>query len=250
MNLGISDKIAVVTGCSRGIGRGIAKALASEGATVVLVARSSDALEATRQQLEKPEKHHVVACDLMTTGGIKFLLERLEKLGDPDILIHNLGGSANVRQTFASSEDWKKVWELNLGTGLEINRVLIPKMVARRWGRIVHISTLSTSTFLGASAYVSAKCALLGYVKCVSREVSKDNVIVSAVSPGAISLEGRYFCQLENGDPAALDEYYNQHLPIRRFGQAEDVASVVAFLCSESASYLAGTNIAVDGGWK
>lgn len=249
MDLGITDRLALVTGASRGIGRGIAAKLAREGARVVLVARSRDTLEEVRGKMAAPEKHHIVPVDLMTDQGIQELAANLNKLGNLDIMVHNLGGSAGVRDVFASAEDWKKVWQLNVGVCLEINRLFVPPMIERRWGRIVHISTLSTVTYQGAAAYVSAKCALEGYVKCVSREISKHNVIVSAVSPGAISLTGRYFDTLEKGDPKALNDYYNQHLPIRRFGKAEDVASAVGYLCSEEASYLAGTIVSVDGGW-
>lgn len=249
MDLGITDRLVLVTGASRGIGRGIAAKLAREGARVVLVARSQDTLEAVRRELTAPENHYVVAVDLMTDQGVQDLAEVVTKLGNLDIMVHNLGGSAGVREVFASAEDWKKVWQLNVGVCLEINRLFIPPMIERRWGRIVHISTLSTVTYQGAAAYVSAKCALEGYVKCVSREISRHNVILSAVAPGAISLEGRYFDTLEQGDPNALNDYFNQHLPIRRFGRAQDVASAVAYLCSEESSYLAGAIVSVDGGW-
>ncbi len=250
MDFGIKDRLALVTGCSRGIGRGIAKGLASEGARVILVARSADALEALRRELPSPDKHTVVAVDLMADGGIQKLAEAINKLGNLDIMVHNLGGSAGVFKTFTPVEDWKKVWQFNVGIAHELNHLFIPPMVQRRWGRIVHLSTLSTTTYQGNAPYVSAKCALEGYLKCISREVSKDNVIVSGVAPGAIALEGRYFGNLLKGDPAVVEDYYNNHLPIRRFGMPDDVAAAVAFLCSEQASYLAGTVVAVDGGWK
>jgi 3-oxoacyl-[acyl-carrier protein] reductase len=122
-------------------------------------------------------------------------------------------------------------------------------MVERRWGRIVHLSALSTNTYQGNPAYVSSKCALEAYVKSISREVSRHNVIVSAVAPGAIAVEGRYFAKIAKEDPAALKKYLDDHLPIRRLGTPEDVAGAAAFLCSEQASYMAGAVVAVDGGW-
>jgi len=250
MDLGITDRLALVTGASRGIGKGIALALAREGARVILVARSADALESARRELPDPEKHHVFAIDLMAEGGVEKLAGSLAKLGDLDIMVHNLGGSCGVRNAFSTAEEWQKVWQFNLGIGIELNRLLIPSMIKRQWGRIIHLTTLSTTTYDGTAPYVSAKCALDGYVKCISREVSRHNIIVSAVAPGAISLEGRYFSKIEREDPAAMEEYFNQHLPIRRFGKAGDVADTVAFLCSEQASYLAGAIVAVDGGWK
>lgn len=249
MDLGIIDRLALVTGASRGIGRTIAAELAREGARVVLVARSKEDLESVRRDLASPTKHHTLAVDLMAEGGTHELFERLTKIGGPDIIIHNLGGGAGVKETFAPVEDWKRVWDYNVGVGHALNCLMIPGMIQRGWGRIVHLSTLSTTTYQGSPAYVSAKCALDGYVKSVSREISKHGVILSAVAPGAISLEGRYFAKIEQTDPAAVSDYFDKHLPIRRFGTAQDVANAVAFLCSEQASYMAGAIVAVDGGW-
>jgi 3-oxoacyl-[acyl-carrier protein] reductase len=249
MELGIKNRLALVTGASRGIGKGIAAELAREGARVIMVARSGDALEAARSEMQSPASHHIFPIDLMAESGIQELAGAIKKLGNLDIIVHNLGGSAGVREVFASAEDWKRVWHFNVGICLELNRLLIPAMIDRRWGRVVHLSTLATATYQGNAAYVSAKCALDGYVKLVSREISGHGVIVSAVAPGAIALEGRYFANVMKEDPAAAEKYLDQHLPIRRFGTAEDVAAAVAFLCSEQASYLAGAIVAVDGGW-
>jgi 3-oxoacyl-[acyl-carrier protein] reductase len=248
MDSGINDRLALVTGASRGIGRGIARELAREGARVILVARSKDGLEVVRNQMREPDKHHAVAIDLMADGGIHKLAEAITKLGNLDIMVHNLGGSAGVQQVFAPVEDWKKVWQFNVGIGHELNRLFIPAMVQRRWGRIVHLSTLATTTYGGYAAYCSAKCALNGYIKNVSRELAKDNVILSAVAPGAIYIEGRYFAKLQEENPAALETYFDNHLPTRRLGTPEDVAGVVAFLCSEKAAFMAGSIVAVDGG--
>ncbi len=248
MDLGIKDRLALVTGASRGIGQALAKELAREGARVILVARSADALEAVRSQMTEPDRHRAVAVDLMADVGVQKLTDTINQLGNLDIMVHNLGGSLQIQPVFAPTDDWKKVWQFNVGISQQLNRNLVPPMVERRWGRIVHVSTLSTTTYQGNAAYVSAKCALESYVKSLSREISRHNVIVSAVAPGAISIEGRYFSKLQQ-DPTALDEYFNQHLPIRRLGKPEDVAGVVAFLCSEQASYLAGAVVAVDGGW-
>lgn len=249
MDLRIKSRLALVTGASRGIGRAIALELAREGARVILVARSREQLDAVKRELAGPEEgHHCFAVDLMADSGVQALAMAVEKLGELDILVHNLGGSHGVFQTFAASEDWKKVWQFNLGIAHELNRVFIPPMVKRRWGRIVHLSTLSTVTYNGYAAYVSAKCALDGYVKAVNREVSKDNVIISAVAPGAIYSEGRFFAKLQKEDPAALEDYFKNHLAIRRLGRAEEIAPVVAFLCSDQASFMAGSIVGIDGG--
>jgi 3-oxoacyl-[acyl-carrier protein] reductase len=248
MDFGIKDRLALVTGSSRGIGRAIAFELAREGARVILVARSADALEEVRRQLPSPENHRCLAVDLMADGGVQRLGEEINKLGDLDIMIHNLGGSAGVFDAFASAEEWKKVWQFNVGVGHELNRLFIPLMIQRRWGRIVHISTLAAMTQQGNAPYVAAKCALNAYVKTISREIARHNVILSAVAPGIIHIEGRHFAKLQQENPKALEEYFDHHVPIRRLGKPEEVASVVAFLCSEQAAFMAGSIVGVDGG--
>ena len=250
MDLGIRDRLALVTGASRGIGRAIALELAREGARMILVARSEGPLKAVKAEMHGDRDDHcVIATDLLAEGAPARLARTVtEEVGAPEIVVHTLGGSIGVLQTFASSQEWTKVWQFNVGIAHELNRVFIPSMVTKRWGRIVYLSTLSTSTYNGYAAYVSAKFALNGYVKTVNREVSKDNVIVSAVAPGAIYSEGRYFARLQKEDPAALEDYFKNHLPIRRLGRAEEIAPVVAFLCSEHASFMAGSIVGVDGG--
>jgi 3-oxoacyl-[acyl-carrier protein] reductase len=184
----------------------------------------------------------------MTDIGIQTLSDTVVKLGNLDIMVHNVGGSAGVQQLWAPADDWKKVWQFNLGIAHELNRRFLPPMVERRWGRIVHISTLATATHQGYAAYVSAKCALDGYIKLVSREVCKDNVIVSGVAPGVVYIEGRYFAKLQEENPSALQEFFKNHLPTGRLGKTEEIGSAVAFLCSEQASFMAGAIVAVDGG--
>jgi 3-oxoacyl-[acyl-carrier protein] reductase len=248
MDLLISNRIALVTGASRGIGRSIAIALANEGARVILVARSKEALEKVRLELEEPNRHHIIDVDLMSENGVSELIKRASEFGEISIIVHNLGGSIGVFDPFATVEDWQKAWMFNLGISHELNRFFLPKMTSQGWGRIVHISTKATTNYSGSPAYVSAKCALNGYVKTMNRQVSKQNVIISAVSPGIIYIEGRHFAKLQNENPAALNEYFDHHVPIRRLGKTEEVAAAVAFLCSEQASFMAGAIVEVDGG--
>lgn len=252
MELGITDRLALVTGTSRGIGRAIALELAREGARVVIVARTREPLEALRAEMAASGRdHRAIVMDLMADGAPERLAETImADMGSPDIVVHNLGGSNGVFKTFAPASDWQKVWRFNVGIAHDLNRVLIPPMVEKRWGRIVHLSTLATATYGGYAPYVAAKCALNGYVKTVNKEVSKDNVILSAVAPGAIVLEGRHFAKLEHEDPAGKEEYFKHNLPIRRFGRAEEVAKIVAFLSSEHAAFMAGSIVGIDGGGR
>jgi len=248
MNYKIENRLALITGASKGIGKAIAIGLANEDVRCILVARSSENLEEVRSELKNSERHIVVAADLMESEGINNVVETVNEIGNLSIIVHNLGGSAGVFDAMAHVRDWAKVWHFNVGICHELNRLLIPDMVKQRWGRVVHISTLSTETYSGYAPYVSAKCALKGYIKSLSRTMATHNVIVSAVSPGAIYSEGRHFARLQKEDPSELEKYFDEHLPARRLGTGEDVAATVAFLCSEQASFMVGAVVSVDGG--
>jgi 3-oxoacyl-[acyl-carrier protein] reductase len=249
MDLGIDGRLALVTGASSNIGQGIAEALARAGAQLVLAARNLNRLEEVRKQIATPKTaHYCVAVDLETKDGVLRLVDALRSgIGEPDILVHNLGGSFGLG-AFASVEEWERVWYFNVGIAHALNREFIPGMIQRHWGRIVHLSTLSTHTYMGYPPYVSAKCAVEGYVKSVNREVSRHNVIISAIAPGAICTKGRYFARLQADNPEGLQEYFKNHLPICRLGTPDDIGPVVAFLSSNLASFLAGSIIRADGG--
>jgi len=222
----------------RGIGMEIARELWSEGCRVISVARSVSAQELDRRIYMR--------CDLMPEGAPERLAAEIKKLyGDPDIVVHVLGGSQGITNMLAPSSDWAKVWRLNLGIAHDLNCAFLPAMQAQRWGRIVHISSNATRIGTGYCPYSSAKAALDGYVRIVSKEVSKDGVIVAAVAPGIVHTPGRYYASL---DSKQADEYFSKYIPINRFGRAEEVAKVVAFLSSDHAAYMAGSIVAIDGG--
>jgi 3-oxoacyl-[acyl-carrier protein] reductase len=229
VNLGIEGRTALVVGASRGIGMEIARELRQEGARVVTVARTG------RCDFNM---------DLMDADQPQLLIEALAMV-PPDIIVHVLGGSMGITSTLAPAAEWAKVWRFNLGIAHDINRAFLPKMQANRWGRIVHISSNAPRLNIGYCPYSTAKAALDGYVKVVSKEVSKDGVILSAVAPGIVHTPGRYYASL---DSRQSEEFFNKYIPIQRWGRAEEVAKVVAFMASEHASYMAGSIVLIDGG--
>ena len=223
MNLGIEGRTALVVGSSRSIGLEVCRELRAEGCKVITASRTE-------------------GVDLMPLGAPEAFCA---SIAIPDIIVHAIGGSQGITDTLATSEDWQKVWRLNLGIAHDINRAFIPMMQRNKWGRIVHISSNAPRVGMGYCPFVSAKAALEGYVKAVSKEFSKDGVIISAVAPGIIHTPGRYFASL---DSKQQEEYFNSYIPIHRFGRAEEVSKAIAFLCSEHASYMAGSIITIDGG--
>jgi 3-oxoacyl-[acyl-carrier protein] reductase len=250
MNLGINGKCALVTGSSKNIGLSIAQSLAKEGVRVILVSRDHSLLEQALATLPRVDSDHLFcAIDLMGDSAIddlkRFIDSTVERL---DIVVHNLGGSLDLRDPFASADEWARVWNYNLGVAHNINRIYVPRMRDRKWGRIVHLSSLSAVTHLGYPSYVAAKCAVEGYVKSMSRLLSQDNVIMTALAPGPVSLPGRYYTSLAETDPEALENFFSNRLPIFRLAQPIEIADIVAMLCSERASFMPGAIVRVDGG--
>ena len=244
MDLGIKGKKALVIGASKSIGRAVAKALAAEGATVIAVARDADLLKSLK---DEGGCSHIIVQDMMALKAATWLAAYVRRAhGDPDIIYHAMGGSFDaIRAWDRPSSEWKQVWDFNLGIAHDINRAFIPHMVARKWGRVVHTSSDATKCNSGNVPYTSSKFAVEGYVKTASKLFAKDNVIISAVSPGPIYTEGRW---LYSQSPADTQTYFDKYLPIRRFGTAEEVAKVVTFLCSEWASFMPGAIVDVQGG--
>jgi len=229
MNLGIEGRNALVVGAGRGIGLEIARELRAEGCKVYTVSRTgkTDFL-----------------MDLTQEGQPALLVAALA-LTPPDIIAHVLGGSQGIVEPLVPASDWAKVWRLNLGIAHDINAAFIPLMRRNKWGRIIHLSSNATRIGTGYCPYTSAKAALDGYVKSMSREFSKDGVIITAVAPGIVHTPGRYYASLDSREQEA---YFQKYIPIQRFGRAEEVAKMVAFLASDHAAYLAGSIVNMDGG--
>jgi len=229
VNLGIEGRTALVVGASKGIGQEIARELKAEGCKVFTISRTG-----------KTDFN----MDLMSQEATDLLAHAMS-LTPPEIIVHVVGGSQGLTETLLPSTDWARVWRLNLGIAHDINRHFIPVMQRNKWGRIIHISSNAQRVGSGYGPYTSAKAALDGYVKQVSREFSKDGVIITAVAPGIIYTPGRYYASL---DQKQKEEYFAKYLPIQRFGSAEEVAKVVAFLASDHAAYMAGSIVQVDAG--
>jgi 3-oxoacyl-[acyl-carrier protein] reductase len=250
MHLGIKNKTVLITGASKNIGKSIAVAMAEEGCNVVICARDKIQLNNVISIIsEYSGKHEAFCVDLENENGPSNLLDNLKKKNIfPDIIIHNLGGSLKITDPNFSRKDLENVWQFNIGIAHEINNKLIPNMIEKKWGRIVHISSLGAKTGKGYVPYVSAKCALEGYVKGMSKIICNKNVIMTAVAPGLVELPNRYFTKMKNEDPERLNNYFEEHLPIKKMAQPNEIADVICFLCSEKANHMPGVIVPIDGG--
>ena len=244
MDLGIEGKVALVTAATRGIGAAIAHALAREGARVSVVARTRADVDRVARELGGLG----VAADVTTEEGCRRAVEETARnLGPIDILVNNYGARAGTSWKDTGVRELEAAFEGNVGVSTRMTQLVLPAMVARGWGRVVVISSVYGREAGGAPAYNAAKAAENSLVKSLAREYAAAGVTVNAVAPGSILWEGGGWYRRQREDPAGIGDFVRREMPLGRFGSADEVASVVAFVCSRQASLVTGACIAVDG---
>jgi 3-oxoacyl-[acyl-carrier protein] reductase len=259
MELGLRDRVAIVTGASRGIGRQIAIDFAREGSHLVLNARNAAALESTAHECEAHGVRVVrVVADLFDHDAAPLVAERaVDELGRIDILVNNAGGGGDaMRLQKLTNEDWQHGFELNFFSCVRMTSACLPVMLERNWGRIVSLSStygVEPGPYFGP--YSAAKAALLNYSKNLSRAFSAQGVLANCVIPGvtiteAINETAEAAAAAQGTTPDEVMAKMMQRDPVSmgRFGDPQEVAAAVVFLASEAASWITGATLAVDGG--
>jgi 3-oxoacyl-[acyl-carrier protein] reductase len=252
MDLGLKDKIAVVTGSSRGIGLAIARSLASEGCRVSISARGEPRLNEAREGLEvvagDPDRVLAVATDLTREEGVHEVVERtVTAFGGIDILVNNVGAAGGGGLLETSDEQWQEAFDQTLFPAVRASRMVVPHMQRRGGGVIVVIASIYGREAGGRMTYNAVKAAEISLAKSLAQQLAPSNIRVNSVSPGSILFEGGSWWRRQQADPAGIAEFASRELPFGRFGRPEEVGDVVAFLCSERASWVSGASIVVDG---
>jgi len=244
MDFGIEGKVALVTAATRGIGLAIAQALAREGARVAVVARTAADVERVARSLDG----FGVAADVTNEEGCrKSVAETEQRLGPVDILVNNYGARAGTSWQDTGVPEFATAFAGNLTVSLRMTQLVLPGMVERGWGRVVVITSVWGREAGGAPAYNAAKAAETSMVKSLAREVASHGVTVNGVAPGSILWEGGGWHRRQQADPEGIADFVRREMPLGRFGTPEEVADLVAFVCSRQASLLNGASIAVDG---
>ena len=250
MDLGIEGKVALVMGASRGIGRGIAAALAREGARVAAVSRSRESIEAAAKEIATGHGAQVqgFAADAGDVEALPDLVRAVERaLGPVDILVTNTGGPPLGDSLGFDHSQWTAAYRgLVLGP-MALIEAVVPGMRERGWGRIVNVTSSTTREPLpGLMLSNSHRLAAVGAFKTLAGELARDGILLNGVAPGRIATQR--IAQLRGKPLAEIVSEPQPDIPVGRLGTVEEMGDAAAFLCSERASYVNGVNLLVDGG--
>jgi len=252
MNLGIKNKRVLISGGSNGIGKELAYQFAKEGCKLTLLARNKAKLQHIINEIGGKNKgHYFFDINLLPNGNATKISKKiLKNIGTHEIIVHCVGGGLGVSDPFAKYEDYQKVWRFNVGIAIEINNVFINSLIKKKWGRVIHISSVAAKKNPDKIkiAYSSSKAYLNHYIDGISKVVAERNVIFSGVMPGPILTEGKFWEKELKRKPSKVKKYIQKHYAINRFAKTNEICPFILLLASKHASYSAGTIIPIDGG--
>jgi 3-oxoacyl-[acyl-carrier protein] reductase len=252
MDLHLADKVAIVTGSSRGLGLAAASALAAEGCRVTLCARTESTLQAAAESVRAragaAERVLAVAGDLSQPEGVERVVgATVDAFGGIDILVNNMGLARGADLAGTSDAEWQEAFDQTLFPAIRASRLVAPHMRRRGGGAIVIVASIFGREAGGRMTYNAVKAAEISLAKSLAQQLAPSNIRVNSVSPGSILFEGGSWWKRRQDDPAAITEFVARELPFGRFGRADEVGDVVAFLASPRASWISGTSVVVDG---
>ena len=249
MDLLLRGKSAIVTGSSRGLGLASARALAAEGCRVCLCARGAVALERAAEELRALGPDVIaVAADLSAADGAAAVVDAAVKaFGAVDILVNNVGTAKGADIVTTNDAEWQEAFDHTLYPAIRMSRLVVPHMRRQGGGSIVMIASIWGRESGGRMTYNAVKAAEISLAKSMAQQLAKDNIRVNSVAPGSILFPGGSWDRRQQADPAGIAEFIRTELPFGRFGRAEEVGAVVAFLSSPRASWISGSSLPVDG---
>jgi 3-oxoacyl-[acyl-carrier protein] reductase len=252
MDLGLRNKVAIVTGSSRGLGLASARALAAEGCKVTICGRTRETLDTAREAVSRAggsaDSVVAVQADLSQAAGVdEVVAETLAAFGGVDILVNNVGAAGGAGIVDTTDAQWQEALDQTLFPAIRASRAVVPHMTARGGGAIVVIASIFGREAGGRMTYNAVKAAEISFAKSLAQQLAPAGIRVNSVSPGSILFEGGSWWKRQQADPEGIADFVRRELPFGRFGRAEEVGDAVAFLASSRASWISGTSIVVDG---
>ena len=250
MDLGLTGKVAIVTGSSRGLGLAAATALANEGASVVLCARGEETLAKAAGGIRSQvagARLATVAADVSTEAGARQIIDTaVAEFGRIDVLVNNVGTARGADLESTTDADWQEAMEQTLFPAVRMSRLAVPHL-RKQGGAIVIVSSIFGRESGGRMTYNAVKAAEISLTKSLAQQLAKDQIRVVSVAPGSILFEGGSWWKRLQSDPEGIAKFVKQELPFGRFGKPEEVGAAIAFLASPKASWISGTTVVVDG---
>jgi 3-oxoacyl-[acyl-carrier protein] reductase len=261
MKIDLTERVALVTGASRGIGKAIALGLAQAGGRVAICARGAAELQRAGDEIENAARHargggaagpvvaSIVADLVRRDAAAHVVAEAARAFGPADIIVNNIGGSRRKPFDATTDADWDELLELNLLAGLRVARAAIPAMKQRRRGAILFISSIwgREAGQVDSSLYVTCKAAVNAASKMMAVDLAPFGIRVNTIAPGSIRFPGGGWDRRAREDPAGIRDFVDRSMPLARFGSVEEVAAAAAFLVSDHASLITGACLPVDG---
>jgi 3-oxoacyl-[acyl-carrier protein] reductase len=252
VDLHLTNKVAIVTGSSRGLGLASARSLAREGCCLVLCARDEERLREAAIEVGAdagdPGRVLAVCADVTTPAGVDDVVaQAVGKFGGVDVLVNNVGLARGGGLLDTSDEEWQAAVDQTLFPAIRASRAVVPHMRRRGGGAIIMIASIWGRESGGRMTYNAVKAAEISLGKSLAQQLAADNIRVLSVAPGSILFAGGSWWKRQQDDPAGIAMMIERELPFGRFGRAEEVGDVVAFLASPRASWISGASIPVDG---
>jgi 3-oxoacyl-[acyl-carrier protein] reductase len=252
MDLGLTDKVALVTGSSRGLGLAAARALAAEGCRVCICARGNERLAEAALEVEavakRPKMVMAVQADVSTPAGVELVIARaVEAFGGLDVLVNNVGRAGGSGLLDTTDAEWQAAFDETLFPAIRASRVAVPHMRERGGGAIVMIASIYGREAGGRMTYNAVKAAEISLAKSLALQLAPLNIRVNSIAPGSIMFPGGSWHKRQQADPKGIEAFVRHELPFGRFGTPEEVGATVAFVASPRASWISGACIVVDG---
>ncbi len=252
MDLGLTGRVAIVTGGSRGLGLGAAKALIAEGAHVVICARGNEQLQKAAKDVQAGAvagaRVATAVADVSTEDGVTRVVDAaMREFGRLDVVVNNVGLARGAALEATTDADWQEAFDQTLFPAIRMSRAAVPHLRTQGGGAIVIVSSIFGREAGGRMTYNAVKAAEISLAKSLGQQLAQDQIRVVSVAPGSILFEGGSWWKRQQSDPEGIATFVKQELPFGRFGTPEEVGAAIAFLASPKASWISGTTVVVDG---